>query len=150
MVYRRNGLNPVIQLRDEMDRLVGDFFAPLAGGPASRSSISAQGYPALNVWEEADVIHVEAEVPELKSEDLDISVVGNEVAIRGKRSAGVPEGAAYHRQERGVGEFNRLLRLPVELDPNRVEASLKDGILLIKLPKAESAKPKKIKVEPGK
>jgi HSP20 family protein len=150
MVYRRNGLNPVTQLRDEMDRLVGDFFAPLAGGTALRSGVAAQGYPALNVWEEGDVIHVEAEVPGLKSEDLDISVVGNEVTLRGKRSEGTPAGAVYHRQERGVGEFNRLLRLPVELNPERVEASLKDGILLIKLPKAESAKPKKIKVEPGK
>jgi len=149
MVIRRNGANPIVHLRDEMDRLVGDFFGPLTGTAAIRSAAPARGYPALNVWEDGDVVYVEAEVPGLKSDDLELSVVGNEVTIRGQRAAAAPEGAVYHRQERGVGQFNRVLRLPFEVDAEHVEASLKDGVLLLKLPKAESAKPKKIKVEPA-
>jgi HSP20 family protein len=149
MVYRRtNGLWPVAQLRDEMDRLVSDFFG---GEPAraQRWSGPAQGFPALNVWEEGDALWAEAEVPGLAGEDIDISVIGSDLTIRGRRGGEPREGVAYHRQERGGGEFNRVLRLPFDVDGAKVEATLTDGVLLVKLPKAESAKPKKIQVKPG-
>jgi HSP20 family protein len=149
MVLRRNGFNPVYQLRNEMDRLVSDFFGPAAGAMTARMATPARSFPMLNVWEEGDNLYAEAEVPGLKNEDIDISVVGNELTIRGRRGEPAREGVAYHRQERGVGEFNRVLRLPIEVDADKVEASLEDGILLVKLPKAESAKPKKIKVNPA-
>ncbi|MBI3839506.1 MAG: Hsp20/alpha crystallin family protein [Planctomycetia bacterium] len=150
MVLRRaNGFNPLYQLRDEMDRLVGDFFGPATGNVAQRIGAATRSFPALNVWEDGENLYAEAEVPGLKSEDIDISVVGNDLTIHGHRGEAEREGVAFHRQERGVGQFNRVLRLPVDVDPNRVEASLKDGVLLIKLPKAESAKPKKIKVSPA-
>jgi HSP20 family protein len=128
-----------------MDRLVHNFLGPVqlrAAGPA-------RGFPPLNVWEDGENIYVEAEVPGLKSDDIEITVVGDDLTIRGRRGGEVREGQTYHRQERGVGEFNRVLRLPVEVDGDKVEATLNDGILLIKLPRAEAAKPKKIKVTPG-
>jgi HSP20 family protein len=134
------------QLRSEMDRLVSDFFGPAAGAGTPRLP-TGRSFPALNVWEDGDNLFAEAEVPGLASQDVDISVIGTDLTIRGHRRSPEREGVAYHRQERGVGEFNRVLRLPVEVDAGRVEASLKDGILLVKLPKAESAKPKKIKVQ---
>ena len=149
MVLRRNGSNPVTQLRDEMDRLVGDFFGPLTATVPTRGAASVRSYPPLNVWDEGENLFVEAETPGLRGEDVDISVMGNELMLRGQRGEPAREGVPYHRQERGVGQFNRVLRLPVEVDANQVEASLKDGVLLIKLPKAESAKPKKIKVSPA-
>jgi HSP20 family protein len=150
MVFRRvNEFLPVAQLRDEMDRLVSDMFVPAARRAPARWAWNAPSFPALNVWEEDDVIYAEAEMPGVKSEDLDISVVGADLTIRGRRGADAREGVAYHRQERGTGEFNRVLRLPVEIDSAKVEASLTDGVLLVKLPKAESAKPKKIKVSTG-
>jgi HSP20 family protein len=145
MVFRVNGVVPLAQLRDEMDRLVTDFF----GDPAvpARWEWRAPSFPALNVWEEGDVIYAEAEVPGLKQQDLEISVMGTDLAIHGRRGGDKPEGATYHHQERGAGEFNRVLRLPVEVDAAKVEATLADGVLLIKLPKAESAKPHKIEVK---
>ena len=150
MVFRRaNGANPISQLRDEMDRLVGDFFGPVASSVPARLASAARGFPPLNVWEDGDNLFAEAEVPGLKNEEIDISVVGNVLTIRGGRGEEPQEGVVYHRQERGVGQFNRVLRLPVDVDANRVEASLKDGVLTIKLPKAESAKPKKIQVKPA-
>jgi HSP20 family protein len=150
MVLRRaNGFNPLHQLRDEMDRLVGDFFGPMTGNVAQRIGIPTHSFPAINIWEDGETLYAEAEVPGLKSDDVDISVIGNDLTIRGQRGAAQTEGVAFHRQERGVGEFNRVLRLPVEVNPDKVEASLKDGVLLIKLPKAESARPKKIKVTPA-
>jgi HSP20 family protein len=150
MVFRRvNPLVPVAQLRDEMDRLVSGMFSPASGAAPARWAWTARSFPALNVWEEGDVMYAEAEVPGLESEDLDISVIGSDLTIRGKRGGLAHEGASYHRQERGTGEFNRVLRLPSEVDAAKVEATLTDGVLLIKLPKAESAKPKKIKVSSG-
>ena len=150
MVFRRvNTLLPVAQLRDEMDRLVNEFFVPEANGPQRRWARTAGGFPPLNVWEDGDALYAEAEIPGVKSDDLDISVIAGDLTIRGRRGQPQQEGVAYHRQERGTGEFNRVLRLPVDVDANKVEATLNDGVLLIKLPKAESAKPKKIKVASG-
>jgi HSP20 family protein len=73
-------------------------------------------------------------------------VVGNELVIQGRRMDLDEEGVSYHRRERGVGEFKRVLRLPVEVDADKVEATLHDGVLLVKLPKAAAAKPRKIQV----
>jgi HSP20 family protein len=147
MVFRRaNGLIPPALMRDEMDRLVSGFFGPRSGAAPARWSWSVPSFPALNVWDAGDALYAEAEVPGLKSEDLDISVVGGDLTIRGRRSDPQPEGVTFHRRERSSGEFNRVLRLPEEVDADKVEASLTDGVLLVKLPKAESAKPKKIKV----
>lgn len=151
MVFRRvNSVLPVAQLRDEMDRLVSDFFGPENGGALPRWNRPAVGFPPLNVWEDGDTLYAEAEMPGVKSDELDISVIAGDLTIRGRRGEPQATGVAYHRQERGSGEFNRVLRLPVDVDANRVEATLTDGVLLIKLPKAESAKPKKIKVSAGR
>lgn len=145
MLARRNGFHPLDQLRDQMDRLVSDFFSPMSGSYAPRT-LAARSFPALNVWELGDDLYAEAEVPGLKGEDLDISVVGGDLTIRGTRRSETSDDCTCHRRERGTGEFNRVLRLPVEVDAERVEATLKDGVLLVKLPKAASARPKKIKV----
>src|SRR5262249_54824617 len=106
MVYRRmNGFRPFVQLRDEMDRLVGDFFGPTTSARTSRHTWPSSGFPALNIWEEGDALFAEAEVPGMKSEEIDISVIGGDLTIRGHRGAPHAEGVAFHRQERGVGEF---------------------------------------------
>jgi len=150
MVLRRvNTFHPLTQLRDEMDRLVSDFFGPRPSGGATRFHVPERSFPAINVWEVGDNLFAEAEVPGLTGDDIDISVVAGDLTLRGQRGEAPREGVAYHRQERGVGEFNRVLRLPIEVDADKVEATLKDGVLLIKLPKAESARPKKIKVNPS-
>jgi len=149
MVFRRgNSWYPVHQFRDEMDRLVSNFFGPQTNGgnAPSRWGVAPAGFPALNVWEDGDTLYVEAELPGVKSEDIDVSVVGSDLTIRGHRNAQTAEGVAYHRQERAIGEFARVLRMPAEVDSAKVEASLSNGVLLLKLPKAEAAKPKKIKV----
>lgn len=133
---------PVHQFRNEIDRLVSDFF-----GPSVREWLPQGGSPRLNVWEENDALVAEAEVPGLKSEDLDISVVGDQLTIRGKREETKHEQeAAYHRRERTVGEFVRSVTLPVEINADDVAATLNNGVLTVRLPKAERAKPRKINV----
>jgi HSP20 family protein len=146
MVMRRSRtLYPIDQLRGEMDRLVTGFLGNPATAGAARY-VAARTFPAVNVWETGEELYAEAEVPGLKSEDVEISVVGNELTIKGERREVEQPGSTYHRRERGVGNFTRVLALPVDIDGERVEASLKDGVLLIRLPKAEAAKPRKIQV----
>jgi len=143
MVFRYlNTVPPVHQLRSEMDRLLSGFF-----GPTSDEGLSgAGGRPAVNVWEDGDSFSVELEVPGLKNDQVEISVVGNELSLKIERPDVRQEGVTYHRRERPLGSVSRLLRLPSEVDADRVEAELHDGVLTVKLPKAESVKPRKIQV----
>ncbi len=146
MVFRRAmTTNPIAQLREEMDRLVNSVMDSPAVAGATRM-VTGRGFPAINVWENGDNVYVEAEVPGLKSEHLEISVVGDELTLKGSRSAVDNESAAYHRRERGLGGFTRVVRLPSAVESNSVEAALSDGVLRLTLPKAEAAKPRKIHV----
>jgi len=141
-----NRWDPFHQLRDEMSRLLDDFSqgAPLVGRLGWRP---AGVFPALNVWEDQQCLYAEAELPGFRMEDLEVSVAGNELSIKGERKNEHREKGAYHRRERAAGLFNRVLRLPVEIDAGKVEATLKDGVLSITLPKAEQAKPRKVQVK---
>jgi HSP20 family protein len=148
MMVRVNPWRPAVQLRHEMDRLMHELFR--SQETPNKRILAGPGFPALNVWEEGDALVAEAEVPGVKSDDLEISVVGADLTIRGRRESESGEQTTYYHRERGTGEFNRVIRLPVEIDADKVEATLVDGVLALKLPKAESAKPKKIKVEVAK
>jgi len=144
MVFRYfNTLHPMDQLRKEMDRLLTGVTTAL--GAPSRSA-GGRGQPAVNVWESGDALFVELEVPGLKSEQLELSVVGGELTIKVERPEIEEEGVTYHRRERPVGSFTRVVRLPVEVDADRVQAELRNGVLTITLPKAEAARPRKIQV----
>jgi HSP20 family protein len=132
----------VNRLRDEMDRLFGDWYRELPG---------ATPFPALNVVEEKETFRVEAELPGMALEDLEILVKGNELTISGTRKPGVEaeEKAVYHRQERGTGGFSRTIRLPVEVDPDHADAKLQHGVLTLTLPKVAEARPRKIEIKTG-
>jgi len=141
-MFTRNGFtlaNPFNQLRREMDELFGSF---VRGG-----AFGATGAPAVNVLDVGDALAVEAEVPGVRMEDLEIFAVGNELTIKGRRPAFEGRNVVFHRQERGTGEFSRVVTLPVDVDAERVEAVMRDGVLSIRLPKAETAKPRKITVK---
>jgi HSP20 family protein len=111
------------------------------------SAWHAPPFPALNVWTDEDALHVEAEVPGLGLQDLDVSVLGDELIISGERADVVDDTVTQHRRERGVGKFSRTLRLPVAVEAGRVEARLQGGLLSITLPKAEALRPRKIEVK---
>jgi HSP20 family protein len=139
----QNTRHPLYQLRGEMDRLLSGFLGAVPDGfvPAA-----FRNQPAANVWEQDDALLIEMEVPGVKNDQVDISVAGDELSVKINRPEVDPEGVTFHRRERPVGSFTRVLRLPVEVDANKVEAALHDGVLTITLPKAESAKPRKINV----
>lgn len=138
-----NWMGPLGELRREMDRLLDNFGTGAGRWPLQ----SGTPYPALNVWDGGDALFVEAEVPGIPRENLEILTIGNELTIKGRRPPLGDERATYHRRERGTGEFTRLLQLPAEVNAEGVEASLEGGVLTIRLPKAEAAKPRKIQVK---
>ena len=137
---------PWQQLRREMDRLMSNMFDYIPDGllPAGARSL-----PALNVWEEGEALKVEAELPGVRADDLEISVAGGELTLKVGRPDVEQADVKYHRRERSVGTFVRVLRLPVEVDVDRVQADLRNGVLTITLPKTEAAKPRKISVSAG-
>ena len=137
-----NDFAPLLRLHNDVNRLFEGFFEDL---PDVRPY--GAGYPALNTWEDGDAAWVEAELPGLTMSDLEVLVSGHELTINGRREIAAPQGAGYHRRERAQGAFSRSLALPWVIDADQVEARLRDGVLTIKLPKAESAKPKKIEVK---
>lgn len=103
--------------------------------------------PDVNVYPKGDDIIVEAELPGVKREDVDIRVEGSTLSIRGEKkpTEGVKD-EDYYCCERLSGSFHRTLSLPSTVDPTKVEAELKDGILTVRLPKTEEAKPKHIPI----
>ena len=110
-------------------------------------STAETGYPTMNVWTNEDGAIVTAELTGIDQEELDITVRGNTLTVRGIRHpVELQEGEAYHRRERGYGKFQREFQLPFHVDASGVEASYKNGVLRILLPRAESDKPRKISV----
>ena len=126
----------------DMDQVLDSVFDGFEGLGLRRARV----FPPLNVWENGDCAYVEAEVPGLGLDDLEIHVTGNELTIEGQRDDTPDEDLKYHHRERCVGKFARRITLPYDVEVGQVEATLKDGLLTVKLPKAEAAKSRKIAV----
>ncbi len=130
-------------LRHEMNRVLD------GGGRCENEGLwrEARVFPSINILEDGERFFVEAEIPGLSLDDVQVEVNGNELSIRGERKTATDEDRTFHHRERGVGSFSRLITLPVDVSPDKVEAVLKDGILTITLPKVEQAKVRKISVK---
>lgn len=103
-------------------------------------------YPPLNVFRKGDDFIIITELPGVKKSDLDVQVKGRTIRLSGTKSVDYPEKAALHRRERLSGRFDRAVTMPVEIDPEGAKAEYRDGILALFLPRAESERPKSIKV----
>jgi HSP20 family protein len=131
-------------LRDIQQRMSALLEGRLPGAFGVERGTST--FPPLDIRQDVESVYVVAEVPGVSLESLDVSITGDTLTIKGERKAGeVPE-QKYHRRERPFGHFTRLVSLPARVDAEKIHATLKDGILTIALPKAESAKPRQIKV----
>jgi HSP20 family protein len=109
---------------------------------------AAAGMLALDMYETDDTYVVKAALPGVKPEEVDVHIEDSVLTIRGETKREEPvENARYHWQERWYGRLERSVRLHAHVDASKVEASLKDGILTVHIPKAEEAKPKKIDVK---
>lgn len=131
-------------LRSRMNNMFTDFEGAYERDYGWKVS---NGAPNTNLYDNGDLLEIRAEVPGLSKGDLNIKVQGNYLEVSGTRKSDAPEGYKTHRVERGTAAFTRSFTLPSDVDAEKVEASLKDGILTLTLPKAEIAKPKQIDIK---
>jgi HSP20 family protein len=129
-------------MRRQLERFFGDTGGGVTGEP------SAGVFPLTNVTERQDAYYIRAELPGVTAEDLDITIAGDSLSLEGERKIPAEkEGAKYHRREREAGKFSRMIPLPGQVDADKVEAKCADGVLTVILPKAESAKPRRISIK---
>ncbi|MCE5279341.1 MAG: Hsp20/alpha crystallin family protein [Planctomycetaceae bacterium] len=127
-------------MQRELDRLFGK-------GMALGQQIGGGVYPPVNVYNGRDDMIVECEMSGVKREDVDISITGETLVIKGVKKAPAEDEVKYQRCERGSGDFSRTIVLPDRVDAEKVEASLVNGLLTVRLPKSEAARPKQISVQ---
>lgn len=148
MIARRMDLNQMLGAMDlfrtQMNSLFNDFDRTYSAGPWW---LTAETYPRTNLYDTGDNLELLAEVPGITKEDLNVKIQGNYLEIRGSSRNDIPEGYTVHRSERGAASFSRSFTLPYEVDANQVNATLKDGLLRMTLPKSEAAKPKQIDIK---
>ena len=149
---RWNPFSDLDALRHEVERAFESFGFETPFRTPFRAAFlpgnAARNYPLLNIAEDKDTVYVEALAPGLDPEKVEISVTGNRLQIAGEKQALSqdikPE--AFHRKERGSGRFVRTIDLSTEVNTAAIAADYKDGLLTIRLPKSEAAKPKQITV----
>jgi HSP20 family protein len=144
LVPRRGELS---SFRREVDRLFDRFFE---GWPFRLSPQEAPWAPSVDVSETGKDVIVKAELPGMDPKEIDVSVRGDMVTLHGERRQEKEEkGENFHRVERSYGSFSRSIQLPVEVDSGKVNATYKDGVLKITMPKSKEAATKKIEVKAG-
>lgn len=139
---RFNPIDALLSLQHELDRA---FERPSQGFDLG---VSGRGvFPPTNVFGDKDGYFIRMEVPGVSPEALNIESHGRTLIISGKREITTPEGASFHRHERSSGEFSRSLQLPGDLDLTKAEATCKHGMLTVRIPKKEEAKPRQIEIK---
>ena len=137
-------------LRRELDRALSEA----RGGSPGRTRQAflpgrgARQYPLVNVSDDGERYYVEALAPGADPARLEVTVVRNTLTIAGEKvaPAGVPQ-ERFHRSERAAGRFVRSVELPVEVEPSKVEAQYRNGLLLLTLPRAEATRPRQVTVQ---
>lgn len=141
----RAAQHPLLSLQREMNSLLEGFF----GGEGRAEPFRGSGAwrPAIDVSETDDAVNIQAELPGLTANEVEVSLAGELLTIKGeKREKKEEQTRSYHRVERSYGSFERTVRLPAAVKADQVEATFKNGLLHIALPKEEEAKPKSVKV----
>lgn len=138
-----NPIEDLLQLQRELEQVLRNPLFDL--GP------SAPGvFPPVNVFADGEALVVRAEVPGVDPSDLHVQIERGTLTISGERKPPQEaEKGSYHRRERAYGRFSRALRVPDDLDPDRATAVLNHGILTVRIPKREEAKPRTIQVQAG-
>ena len=132
--------NEMRRMQNEMEKFQRDYSSVRTHRSAS--------FPAINIWADEESAIITSEIPGVSKDELDINVTGDTLVLSGNRKPEeLPEGAKYHRRERVHGEFTRTIQLPYTVDVNKVNASFKNGVLEVTLPRVEAEKPKKISVK---
>jgi HSP20 family protein len=143
-MYKRFSQPSIWQEMDQLQREMNRLF----DATSQRQVFNSSSYPAINLWTNENGQMISAEMPGIRPEDLNIDVTGDSLSISGERKPDeIVKEARYHRRERGHGLFSRTIQLPFMVDTHKVEASFKNGVLLIHLPRAEADRPRKIAIQ---
>ena len=132
-------------LQDQINRLFEELSAP----QREDDEVTMGAWtPAVDIYDQEDAIVIKAELPGLSKEDISIEMKENKLILKGERieEKEINE-ENYYRRERSVGNFHRAFTLPTGIDPEKVNANFKDGILKVEIPKAEETKPKRITID---
>jgi HSP20 family protein len=136
-------MREMMTLREAMDRLFDDAFTR----PLSLSGVSAS--PAIDMYQTKDDVVVKATLPGLKAEDVDITVTGETLTLRGEfKQENEQKEASYHIREQRYGSFERSILLPTDVKADKAKADFENGVLTITMPIAEEVKPKSITIKP--
>jgi HSP20 family protein len=143
--------DPFKELEDMQSRLATLFGRmPVRKDGGKEAMTVAEWVPLVDIVEDEKEYLIKAELPEVKKEDVKVTVEDDVLTITGERKYEKEEkGKKYHRVERAYGSFERSFTLPEDADGSKVSAEFKDGILKVRLPKSEKAKPKAVEVKVG-
>ena len=131
---------------EEMERFNRDW-SRLFNEERSAGRFSSHVFPPINLYDDGETFVVRAEMPGVNKDELEIHATQDALSIRGERKRETTkENASFHRRERDYGRFDRSVSLPLPVDPDKIVASYKQGVLEVKLPKAEEMKPRKVTV----
>jgi len=132
----------MMSLQNRLNRLLGEGFTPFSSAEAVGAWL-----PPVDIVEEGDRLVFRAEIPGVRKDDIDIKVENGTLVLRGeKKQEEEFDTESAHRVERYYGSFSRSFVLPTSIDADKIQARYKDGVLEVVLPKAEEAKPRKIKI----
>lgn len=141
MRWKPASSDPFTSLQTAMNDLMQSFGRPVTGLMPSAWPTESTFWPSVDVKESNGTISVTADLPGMEAKDLDISVAGNTLVLKGERKSDHEEkGTDYYSCERSYGAFQRTLELPGEINPEKVQATFKNGVLSVSLAKSESSK----------
>ncbi len=126
---------------EEMDRILN-----AVGRPLSLRSVPRGTFPAINVYDQGGAVVMTAEAPGMKIDDVELTVMGDTLTLKGERKSTEAENERYYRRERPMGTFTRTVTLPTPVNADSVKAEYRDGVLRVHMEKAEEAKAKKIQI----
>jgi HSP20 family protein len=134
------------EIQDEMNRLFDSFFGrPTSVATAEGARVWA---PVFDMYETKDELVLKVELPGVREKDISLSITGDLLTVKGERAFDQEQkDENYFRAERVYGKFERTIQLPLPVQADRVTATYRDGVLEVKLPKAEEVKPKDIKID---
>ena len=149
-ITRWDPVGEMMSLRSAMDRLFEDSFVNPTTWRSITGSETGGVMPAMDVHENADELVVTASLPGVKADDVDITITGQTLTIKGEMKADETINRdQYLYRERRYGTFNRTIQLPVRVEGDKADATFEDGILTLRIPKAEEVKPRQIKIHAG-
>jgi HSP20 family protein len=145
-------VNPFEAAREVVNRLLDTLFEPLARitPPEMPIPVMKRYMPTVDVSEGDDDLRIDIEAPGMTPDDITVSLTEQSLIVRGEKKPEKTEGRGLHRSERPYGSFRRVIPLPVEIDRDRVDASFKNGVLTVIVPKSrEAAKRVRIRISEG-